>query len=42
MDIADDGDWCGDVHDVRLPHQDLLCPLANLLDERLTKQLLLE
>lgn len=42
MNVADDGDGRGDVHDVGLAHQHLLCLLADLAKERLAEEPLLE
>jgi hypothetical protein len=42
MDVADDGDGRGDVHDVGLAHEDLLRLLADLAQKRLAEEPLLE
>lgn len=41
MDVADDGYWSLDVHDVALLHEHLFCLCAYCLDDRFGKQLLL-
>ena len=42
MDVADDGDGSGDVDDVGLAHEDLLCLFAYLAEEGLVEELLAE
>lgn len=41
VDVADDGYWSLDVHDVALLHEHLFCLCAYCLDDRFGKQLLL-
>jgi hypothetical protein len=42
MDITDNGDRSCDVHDVTLPHEDLLCLLADLAQEGLAEETFLK
>jgi len=42
VDVTDDGDWCGDLYDIGLSHEDFLCFFAYFAKEGLVEELFSE
>lgn len=42
MDVTDDSDWCGDVYDIGLFHEDFFCFFAYFAKDGLVEELFSE